>query len=405
MGVLSNIKDFTKWISGNNNNLIKTDWKPTNIYVGALIWYKKDKSYIEYFYKNNTQFKKSLRFEFMNYFNKDCFTNSRRLNNIPQNNNEALALSSIEFAKEAPTYVYAPRKNETSKLANTILKIMKDLDINCYNHNLRYYEEDDEDIIQLIDSIKQEIGEDSELLDYIAHGFIIHHADLPDKVKGYIENVLRKRKLNLVIATSTLVQGVNFPFKTIIFKGLYTNSNLIDYSTFFNICGRAGRATEENNGRVLIFLGNINIKNRKEKKKIQDKLRRFDEFFSSDQYHLKSIFYPLLEKIKKHFSQKCSPEEFIYKLINEFDLSEIFNNGETMNVDSIDTQLLAFIEEEDDANELLNNFIKVTLYHVQDQKRNNQLYLKGFIKSRLSYLKKEFSDSTASHEHTIWDYH
>ena len=76
-----------------------------------------------------------------------------------------------------------------------------------------------------------------------------------------------------------------------------------------------------------------------------------------------------------------------------------------MNVDSIDTQLLAFIEEEDDANELLNNFIKVTLYHVQDQKRNNQLYLKGFIKSRLSYLKKEFSDSTASHEHTIWDYH
>ena len=393
-GVLSNIKDFTKWISGDNTNLIKTDWKPTNIYVGALIWYKKDKSYVDYFYKNNIRFKKPIRFEFMEYFNKDCFANSLRRKNIPKDDNEALALSSIEFAKEAPTYIYAPRKNETTALANTILKIMKDLDINCYDYNLKHYEENDKDINRLIESIKQEIGDDSELLDYIEYGFIIHHADLPDKVKGSIENVLRKRKLNLVIATSTIVQGVNFPFKTIIFKGLYT-SNLIDYSTFFNICGRAGRATEENNGRVLIFLGNINKKNRKEKKKIQDKFRKFDEFFSEDEYHLKSIFYPLLEKIKlKHFSQNCELEDFIYKLINEFDLSEIFNNEEIMNIDSIDAQLLAFIEEEDNPNELLKKFIDVTLYHVQNKKRRNKVYLNGFISSRLAYLKKEFSDST-----------
>ena len=394
-GVLSNIKDFTKWISGDNTNLIKKDWKPTNIYVGTLIWYKKDKSYVEYYYKNNIRFKKEIRFEFMNYFNKECFANSRRQREIPKDDNEALALSSIEFAKEAPTYVYAPKKNETTTLANTILEIIRNLNEDCYDYNLRYYEEDDEDITQLIDSIKQEIGDDSELLDYIEHGFIIHHAYLPDKVKWSIENALRKRKLSLVIATSTIVQGVNFPFKTIIFKGLYPSSKLIDYSTFFNICGRAGRATEENNGRVLIFLGNINEKNRKEKKKIQDKFRKFDEFFSEDEYHLKSIFYPLLEKIKlKHFSQNCKMEDFIYKLINEFDLSEIFNSEEIKNIDAIDAQLLAFIEEEDNPKELLKKFIDVTLYHVQNKKRRNQIYLNGFINSRLAYLKKEFSDST-----------
>lgn len=60
MGVLSNIKDFTKWISGNNNNLIKTDWKPTNIYVGALIWYKKDKSYMSTFIKTILNLKSPL---------------------------------------------------------------------------------------------------------------------------------------------------------------------------------------------------------------------------------------------------------------------------------------------------------------------------------------------------------
>lgn len=390
-GVLSNVEDFTKWISGDNNNLIKTDWKPTNIYVGALVWYKGEKSYINYFYKNNTKFKKPIKYEFMDYYNKDCFSNIRRRNNIPQDDNEALALSAIEFAKEAPTYVYAPKKDETTSLADKILKIMDDLNVQCYDYNLKYYKDDDTDIIQLINSIKQEIGEDSKLLIYLRYGFIIHHADLPDRVKLSIENVLRKRKISLVIATSTIVQGVNFPFKTIIFKGLYT-PNLIDYSTFFNICGRAGRATEENNGRVLIFLGNIDKKNKEQKKKIKDKFNKFNKFFSDD-YHLKSIFYPLLEKIRlKHFSQKCSPEDFIYKLINEFDLTDIFNNEEIMNIDSLDAQLLAFIEEETDENRLLEEFINVTLYHVQNQQKINQKYLKGFIESRLTYLKKEFGE-------------
>ena len=87
-------------------------------------------------------------------------------------------------------------------------------------------------------------------------------------------------------------------------------------------------------------------------------------------------------------------EDFIYKLINEFDLSEIFNSEEIKNIDAIDAQLLAFIEEEDNPKELLKKFIDVTLYHVQNKKRRNQIYLNGFINSRLAYLKKEFSDST-----------
>ena len=102
-----------------------------------------------------------------------------------------------------------------------------------------------------------------------------------------------------------------------------------------------------------------------------------------------------MEKIRlKHFSQKCSLEDFIYKLINEFDLTEIYNNEEIMNIDSLDAQLLAFIEEENDENELLKKFINVTLYHVQVKKEENQQYLRGFINSRLAYLKKEFSDNS-----------
>lgn len=393
-GVLSNIEDFSKWLSGDVDNLINEEWKPTNIYVGTIQWYKGDKSYIDYFYKNNHPFSSTMRFEFLNYFENNCFANTRRRNIIPHDDNEALALTAIEFAKEAPTYVYAPKKIETTTLADKIIKLMKNIDINCYDYNLKFYDENDDDIVQLKEIIKLELGNSSVLLKYLDYGFIIHHADLPNRVKVSIETILRNRKINLVIATSTLVQGVNFPFKTIIFKGLYT-PNLIDYSTFYNICGRAGRANEENNGRVLMFLGNIDEKNEEDIRKLQEKFRIFNEFFSNDTYNLKSIINPILKKIRrKQLRSKCSYEEYCFKLIEEMDISNVFDKGEMLNINSIDAQLLAFIEEEEDDSKLLENFINVSLHHVQYQYEAHQKYLKGFINSRLSYLKREFSTNS-----------
>lgn len=393
-GVLSNIEDFSKWLSGDANNLINEEWKPTNTFVGALYWFKEDKSYIDYYYKNYKRLPDIVTLEFMEVFEKDCFSNVRRRNIIPHDDNEALALSAIEFAKEAPTYIYAPRKIETGTLAKNIIKIMDNLDDGCYNHNLKMYDDNDADILQLMEIIKLELCEDSKLLDYINHGFIIHHADLPDRVKSSIENALRNRKLNLVIATSTLVQGVNFPFKTIIFKGLYT-PNLIDYSTFFNICGRAGRAMAENNGRVLMFCGNVDKNDEETIRTKQNLLSKFENFFDNDNFQLKSMIHPLLNKIKhKNNLNKCSPEEYCFKLIEEIDMSEVFDDEEIMNINSLDAQLLAFMEEEKDDSKLLENFINVSLHHVQYHQEISQEYLKGFINSRISYLKRQFSENS-----------
>ena len=392
-GVLSNIDDFSKWLSNDVNNLIEEEWKPTNIYVGALYWFKDDASHIDYIYKNYKRLPKTLTFKFIDYISKDCFINSKRRNDIPSNDNEALALSSIEFAKEGQTYIYAPKKSEITSLTRVIIKIMKIINLECYNYELNI-ESDDEDIIHLKKVIKDELGEESELLTYLDYGFIIHHADLPDRVKISIEKALKNKKIKLVIATSTLVQGVNFPFKTIIFKGLYIK-NIIDYSTFFNICGRVGRATEENNGRVLLFLGNIYKNDVQTIRKKQKLLSNFCEFFENDSYQLKSIIEPLLNKIKKNYkSANCSIEEYCLKLIDTIDISEVFDSEEIINLNEIDTQLLAFIEEEDDNLKILENFINVSLHHVQFKKKEDQEYLKGFINSRVVYLKKEFNENS-----------
>lgn len=391
-GVLSNIEDFSKWLSNGENNLINEEWKPTNIYVGALYWFKNDKSYIKYNYKNYNRLSRALTYEFMNYI-KTCFINSKRQKVIPSNDNEALGLSAIEFAKDGQTYVYAPKKIEINTVSKSIIKIMNIINRECYDYNLNITF-DDKDIINLKNTINEELGEESELLTYLDYGFIIHHADLPDRVKVSIEQALKNKKIKLVIATSTLVQGVNFPFKTIIFKGLYIK-NIIDYSTFFNICGRVGRATEKNNGRVLLFLGNVDKNDKEVMQKKISLLKKFYNFFDNDNYQLKSIIEPLLNKIKKQYkSANCSIEEYCLKLIDTIDLSEVFDNEEILNINEIDAQLLAFIEEEDDELKILENFINASLHHVQFKKKKQQAYLKGFINSRIEYLKKEFKESS-----------
>ncbi|WP_298500847.1 DEAD/DEAH box helicase [uncultured Methanobrevibacter sp.] len=388
-GVLSNINDFSKWLSNDENNLIDENWKPTNIYVGALYWTKNDKGYIDYIYKNYKKLPEVIDLEFMDYIHKDCFINSKR-KKIPTKDNEALALSSIELAKEGQTYVYAPTKRQINALSKSIIEIMNVIDLKCYNYTLNINLED-KDIAHLIKIIKNELGDESELLTYLNYGFIIHHADLPDNVKIAIEQALKNKKIKLVIATSTIVQGVNFPFKNIIFKGLYIK-NPIDYSTFFNICGRVGRANENNNGRVLLSLGIVNKKNYQKKKRQYD---LFCEYFDNDTYQLKSVIEPLLTKLKAHHdSINCTIEEYCVKVINTIDIEEIFDYEEILNINTLDAQLLAFIEEEEDELKILENFINVSLHHVQFRKIKDQKYLKGFINSRLSYLKKEFSENT-----------
>ena len=391
-GVLSNIKDFSKWLSNDSTKLIDEVWKPTNIYVGALYWFKKEKGYIKYFYKNNKKLPETI-LNFMEYIPNNGFINSKRRNEFPANDNEALALSAIELSKDGQTYIYAPKKNEINPVARNIIKIKKEIKPEFYNCKLNIFNQD-EDIIKLKEIIKEELGDNSELLNYLNYGFIIHHADLPNRVKIAIEKALKNKKIKLVIATSTLVQGINLPVKTIIFKGLYINKNIIDYSTFFNICGRVGRASKNNNGRVLLFLGNID-KNKDNYQKYE-LLSKFRNFFDKDDYQLKSIIEPILKKLKrKHKTTKYSINEYCLKLIEGINISKIFNSDELMNITEMDNQLLAFIEEEDEKDDLkiLENFINVSLHHVQFKKSIQQDYLKGFINSRITYLKKEFSET------------
>ena len=60
--------------------------------------------------------------------------------------------------------------------------------------------------------------------------------------------------MRVVIATSTLTQGVNLPFETILIPGLKRQTGRLTPQEFANLIGRAGRPGVATEGQALVLL-------------------------------------------------------------------------------------------------------------------------------------------------------
>jgi superfamily II DNA/RNA helicase len=107
------------------------------------------------------------------------------------------------------------------------------------------------------------LGEDHLVTQLLRISIAIHHGRLPDAVRTAIEDDFRSGRLNVVVATSTLAQGVNLPVRTVIMHSVYRHDEAenrqvrMDAREYWNIAGRAGRAGHETDG-LTIHLTNTN---------------------------------------------------------------------------------------------------------------------------------------------------
>lgn len=92
------------------------------------------------------------------------------------------------------------------------------------------------------------------LMECLQYGIAYHHARMSDLVKNTIEELVLDQKINFLLATTTLAQGMNFPVTTVIFD-FYKRKRIpghIPANDFWNIAGRAGRAFIDNEGHILL---------------------------------------------------------------------------------------------------------------------------------------------------------
>ena len=90
-----------------------------------------------------------------------------------------------------------------------------------------------------------------------AHGFLVEiAAGLDDDRSGWglcvaLEQLMRSRAPRIIVATTTLAQGVNVGISSVIVATPYIGKQTIDKRDFWNICGRAGRAFVDGEGKIL----------------------------------------------------------------------------------------------------------------------------------------------------------
>jgi hypothetical protein len=107
---------------------------------------------------------------------------------------------------------------------------------------------------QCLRSCQDYFGSGSREYRLLQKGIVVHHGNMPGLMARLLVEVIQERVVHLVVATSTLSEGVNLPFETVLIPILRRGSGSISIREFGNLVGRAGRPGFGTEGRSLVLL-------------------------------------------------------------------------------------------------------------------------------------------------------
>lgn len=84
-------------------------------------------------------------------------------------------------------------------------------------------------------------------------GIGIHHGKIPRAIAQKCIKLFNEGKINYLICTSTIIEGVNTKAKNVIIYDNKIARTKFDYFTFNNICGRSGRMFSHFIGNIYLF--------------------------------------------------------------------------------------------------------------------------------------------------------
>jgi hypothetical protein len=138
-----------------------------------------------------------------------------------------------------PTLIYC----KSPKSARKLTKYLVDSGI----HQAR------DDLYDLANWLSKEYHPEWLLVKAILHGVGIHHGKLPRSIAQFLVQIFNKGILNILVCTSTLIEGVNTSAKNVIVYDNKIALKKLDFFTFSNICGRSGRMFHHYVGNVFIL--------------------------------------------------------------------------------------------------------------------------------------------------------
>lgn len=160
-----------------------------------------------------------------------------------KNNASKLAAATAETLKQrGPVIVLAGKVSHTWSLAEN------------FRHGEPASAHEDVQLVQRF--LRAELGDEFLLPELLRYGVGVHHSGLPDEAKRLMEWLLERERIQVLVATTTVAQGVNFPVSGVVLAAhqFFQPGFAEDMppADFWNLAGRAGRVDQGSVGIVAL---------------------------------------------------------------------------------------------------------------------------------------------------------
>lgn len=369
--VLPNLSDFSKWVSGDDSRVSQSFWRPSDQRFGQLIF---NDNTVNLHWNGNPQ-------SFNNNFVEKRLVRPRRQTKtgkvyppvyFPKDKKEAVGATAVKMLSMGSILIYVGRSTMVESQARVIATLFDEQEITHTWSNI-------EDLEYVKLTCEEAFGENSEIFDFLMKGIVCHSSKLPKEVRYSIEHLMGNGNPKIIIATSTLGQGVNIGVSTVIVSNVYLDQEkLIDVKDFWNISGRAGRAFTDTEGKILFALDGTKTSYSK-KQQILNMNRYFEP---KNIESAKSGLLILLEKLYE-ISKRCniSYEVFLELLAEnrgEYEpesTKNFFEEAEEI-LDMLDDTLVSMnlknnLYDFQESSEWIEKIFKKSLAYIQSDKYSN----------------------------------
>lgn len=125
--------------------------------------------------------------------------------------------------------------------------------LRSYLDNINLKETQDQELIEAANWTSDNYHNDWLVSIALRYGIGIHHGRLPRSLGRFMVRAFEEGKIKLLLCTSTLIEGVNTSAKNVIIYDNKLNNKALDFFTFNNIKGRAGRMFQHFIGNIFLF--------------------------------------------------------------------------------------------------------------------------------------------------------
>lgn len=159
---------------------------------------------------------------------------------LPRDGRERIEkLKEIVDKNKGPTLIYCQSPKKCAEVARILLESGKRPFTKATGDATSWLEREFPDEWIVTESLKRGIG--------------IHHGNVPRSLQQYIIRAFSDGILSIIICTSTLIEGINTVSENVIVYDRRVNTSNIDYFSFRNVAGRAGRMGEWFIGKVFVL--------------------------------------------------------------------------------------------------------------------------------------------------------